>query len=68
VTNESFQPTKGADVNKPSETENTPRKPIPSEEQRGIRAAELLFNAAALGAAVVTCAIGYPKVPPLLGD
>jgi hypothetical protein len=55
-------------VNKPSETENTPSKPIPSEEQRGIRAAELLFNAAALGAAVVTCAIGYPKVPPLLGD
>ena len=55
-------------MNKPNEVENTPCKPIASEEQRGIRAAPLLFNAEALGAAVVACAIGGPKIPPWLGD
>jgi hypothetical protein len=55
-------------VNKPSETGNTPGKPISSEDQRRIRAAELLFNAATLGAAVITCALGGPKIPPWLGD
>ena len=55
-------------MNKPKETENTPSKPIQSEEQRGIRAAKLLFNAATLCGAVVAYAISGPKVPPLAGD
>lgn len=55
-------------MSKPTETENIPSKPVASEEQRGSRAAELLFNAATLGAFVVACAIGVPKAPPYEGD
>lgn len=55
-------------MNNPKEAANTPGKAIPSEEQRGIRTAQLLFNAAALGAAVIACAIGGPKLPPYQGD
>ena len=55
-------------MNKTSETENIPGKSIASEEQRGIRTAELLSNAATLGAAVVACAIRGPKLPPYQGD
>jgi hypothetical protein len=55
-------------MNKPNEVENTSSKPIPSEEQRGIRAAKLLFNALNLAGAVVACAIGGPKLPPYQGD
>jgi hypothetical protein len=33
----------------------------------GVQAAQLLFNATILGAVVVTCAIGGPKLPPYLG-
>jgi hypothetical protein len=59
---------KGSDMNNPKEAANTLGKAIPSEEQRGIRTAQLLFNAAALGAAVIACAIGGPKLPPYQGD
>jgi hypothetical protein len=55
-------------MNKTKEAENTTRKPIPSEQQRGIRAAKLLFHPATLGAVVVACAIGGPKLPPYQGD
>jgi hypothetical protein len=49
-------------------TDNTPAKPIPSEEQRGTRSAQLLWNASTFGAAVIALAIGGPKIPPYLGD
>jgi hypothetical protein len=55
-------------MNKRREAGNTPGKPISSEKQRGVQAAQLLFNATILGAVVVTCAIGGPKLPPYLGD
>jgi hypothetical protein len=55
-------------MSKRKEAEDAPVKPVASEEQRGIRVAQLLFKTTTLGAAVVTCALGYPKVPPFAGD
>jgi hypothetical protein len=55
-------------MNKPKDVDNTPGKPNPGEEQRDVRVAPLLFNAAALGTAVLACALRGPKLPPLQGD
>jgi hypothetical protein len=50
------------------ESENKPTKSILVEEQRGTPTARLLLHTATLGTAVIGCALGYPKVPPMAGE
>jgi hypothetical protein len=47
---------------------NKPTKSVLVEEQRGTPTAPLLLRTATLGAAVICCALGYPKVPPVAGE
>ena len=37
-------------------------------KQQGAAIAEVLFAIATIGAAIVVCAVGDPKIPPYFGD
>ena len=55
-------------MNRPKEVKNIPGERGPGEEQQDSRTVQLFLRAAALGAAVVTCAVSGPKLPPYQGD